>query len=440
MNWGDERYVRLYTRDTADWLALPWQSRAVWPLLLKKADRSGLIDVANGPSRVRRISALIALPVEVTEEGLRGLLEDRYGIRETDAGYFMPNFVEAQEARQSDAQRQRESRARRRAAAELAVTKRDSMSRDDQPMNTAPAPEVVAKPVRSRPRALKVAPDVTIRDSPSQSVTESHTRSHDVTPCLAVPMKKDRDVGGFSDVVAGHGGAAVAQLSPSPNFQSPAHPPTSLLDIGKNPIPRRGQLRIEAKAAKTSRIADRAGERAIENRGLDQLKADMAQRRLAVRALPADFWSKANEAKLALALTEYEAPALLWAYTRYLHEPHWGKSWQGKPRRWEVGYFLSGEEGEEVWRSRLPGLGELKEMEAAVRGAPRSEELDYAFSELDQTREAYRLLRAMPFEQRLAIVRQAREQSRRCLSDGARRMSFRFLCRSFSLEKARSAV
>jgi len=35
MNWSEERYVRLYTRNTADWMALCWEARALFPNMLR---------------------------------------------------------------------------------------------------------------------------------------------------------------------------------------------------------------------------------------------------------------------------------------------------------------------------------------------------------------------------------------------------------------------
>jgi len=110
MNWPDERYVRVYTRDTPEWLCLPWQARAVWPQVLRKVDRSGVLATKLGP---RGVAVLIALPVDVTEVGLVGLLVDGC-LREHSLGYVIPNFVEAQEAAQSGLLRQRASRERRR--------------------------------------------------------------------------------------------------------------------------------------------------------------------------------------------------------------------------------------------------------------------------------------------------------------------------------------
>lgn len=111
MDWSNERYVRVYTRDTPEWLILPWQAKALWPLLVRKFDRSGVIATKLG---ARGVAVLVGLPLDVVEPGLDALLEDGC-LQKHDLGYLAPNFIEAQETPQSDANRKRESRERRRA-------------------------------------------------------------------------------------------------------------------------------------------------------------------------------------------------------------------------------------------------------------------------------------------------------------------------------------
>ncbi len=43
MDWSNEHYVRVYTRDTRDLLAITWQARALWWEMLRKADQSGVV-------------------------------------------------------------------------------------------------------------------------------------------------------------------------------------------------------------------------------------------------------------------------------------------------------------------------------------------------------------------------------------------------------------
>ena len=163
MNWSDERYVRVYTRDTTDWLALSWQAQGLFCLLLRKVDRAGLLDLgrrgkAGLASHVGGTSAWHAL-----EPALEELLADGC-VEISGTSLLVRNFIEAQEAKQSDKVRQAESRSRRR------------------------------EQVRGGPGV-----EVTNRDDPSQNVTESHERSHAVTgrhapshlvtPSCAVPSR-----------------------------------------------------------------------------------------------------------------------------------------------------------------------------------------------------------------------------------------------------------
>ena len=124
MDWQNERYVRVYVRDTADLLAVGWKGRAVLWELMRKADRAGVVE-----GDADTLPDLLRMPADVVADGLAALVR-RGCVELGDLGYVLPNFLEAQEARQSDRQRQRESRARRRARARGAVTKRDNPSRN----------------------------------------------------------------------------------------------------------------------------------------------------------------------------------------------------------------------------------------------------------------------------------------------------------------------
>lgn len=111
MNWDDERYVRLYTRQTPTWLMMAWQGRAVFPLLLKAADRAGVIDL--GDEGLVGLSALIGIPLEVVTPGIE-TLRAKGTIRVTAKVIVIPKFIEAQEVPISDAARKRAQRERTR--------------------------------------------------------------------------------------------------------------------------------------------------------------------------------------------------------------------------------------------------------------------------------------------------------------------------------------
>jgi hypothetical protein len=111
MRWEDERYVRIYTRDTPDWLALGWEAQALFVFTTRKCDRAGILEL--GRSGTRGLAALVVMPLEVVERALPILLSDGC-VQMNGTTLVIPNFIEAQETPQSDAQRQREARARAR--------------------------------------------------------------------------------------------------------------------------------------------------------------------------------------------------------------------------------------------------------------------------------------------------------------------------------------
>ncbi len=166
MDWENERYVRSYTRETVDDIALSWEARALWDRLLLRFDRAGVLEI--GRHGWKGLAGLVRMPPSVVERAGFELLEDgRVEVRGTSL--IAPNFIDAQEAKQSDKLRQRESRARRRDQARA------------KNLGFFPAdPNVTKRDDKSHGVSTK-------RDVPSQNVTTSHTRSHGVTPSLAVP-------------------------------------------------------------------------------------------------------------------------------------------------------------------------------------------------------------------------------------------------------------
>lgn len=138
MRWFDERYVRTYTRDTGDWILLGWEAQALLVLAMRKCDRAGIID--TGSNHARGLSAIVGMPLDVVERALPKLLAGE-GAPFVVSGrmLIMRNFIEAQEASQSDAQRAREYRARARdqKIAESIITKRDDVvTRENEPSQT----------------------------------------------------------------------------------------------------------------------------------------------------------------------------------------------------------------------------------------------------------------------------------------------------------------
>jgi len=140
MDWSNEEYVRMYTRETADDLELSWEALALWRAMLCKFDRSGVIPVRNGWPSVAR---MVRMPEDVVGRAGPELVTDGR-VRVTKHGFVAPNFTEAQTTSKSDKLRQQASRDRRRSVAMFkvpeiidsghaesrAVTERDQESRD----------------------------------------------------------------------------------------------------------------------------------------------------------------------------------------------------------------------------------------------------------------------------------------------------------------------
>lgn len=181
MNWEDERYIRLYTRDTVDWNMLPFEAQALLPLILRKLDRAGVLDL--GKHGLQGLRATLKAPQEFFDRGMEALLEDGCVALRGNA-IVMPNFLSAQECKQSDRARKSAERERRRA---------EAVSGHD-----------VTKTSES-------GQSVTERDTESQNVTKSHTPSHAVTDGHSVPSR-----------------AVPSRAGESAREAEPAHPPDDL--------------------------------------------------------------------------------------------------------------------------------------------------------------------------------------------------------------------
>ncbi len=110
MNWSDEHYVKLYTRETLTWRAWGWEARTTFLHLVKSVDHSGFIETG----RMDPVDALVlqlGLPSVVVRVGLLELV-DSGTVELVDKAVLIPKFVEAQEARKSDAQKKRDERSR----------------------------------------------------------------------------------------------------------------------------------------------------------------------------------------------------------------------------------------------------------------------------------------------------------------------------------------
>jgi hypothetical protein len=180
MDWADEQYVKLYVRPTATRQLWPWQAKALHPNLLMVLDKAGILDVGTQHT-VRNIALLVGLPIDVVKPGLDALIED--GTIELNGGkVVMPKFVEAQEARKTEAAKARDYRMRRR-------DKERSKPTDSQD------PTVTAR--------HRASPDVTARHPPALPCPTPALPGSDLSPDPAEP---ESDPDGEHRKVSAQGG------------------------------------------------------------------------------------------------------------------------------------------------------------------------------------------------------------------------------------------
>ena len=127
MDWSDEPYVRLYTRDTTNWRRFGWEGQAVLSLLLRKVDRAGVLDLSE-LEPWEAVALAIGMPEEIVQTGVARLLKlGTLAVRGDQL--VIPNHLAAQTSTKSDKLRQKESRERRAMGSDAPVTKRDDESR-----------------------------------------------------------------------------------------------------------------------------------------------------------------------------------------------------------------------------------------------------------------------------------------------------------------------
>lgn len=183
MRWEDERWVKVYTRDTTDWLALSFDAQALFLLLLRKVDRIG--SVALGKHGKRGVAVIVghAQSWERLAPALEELLSDGC-VSITEGVLVIPNFCDAQEARTSDKARQAKSRESK------SVTKRDAVSQN-----------------------------VTGSHTRSHAVTRRHAASHGVTPRIEENRREETREDLFPE-------AAIASPAPANKAKKREREPT----------------------------------------------------------------------------------------------------------------------------------------------------------------------------------------------------------------------
>lgn len=174
LDWTNERFSRWHTRDTPAWMILGYATQNLWGQIMRKMDRAGVIPLDPDLMPYESIAALLphAPPLEV-EKGIEILLKKGWLVHDKGREYLIdPEFLDREEANMSDAQRQRESRRRRRDKANLEL--------HETSHNVTDPPRYVTESSHN----------VT---EPSHAVTPRHTSSHGVTPSDPSDPAEEKD-------------------------------------------------------------------------------------------------------------------------------------------------------------------------------------------------------------------------------------------------------
>lgn len=177
MDWADEHYVKLFTRDTVTWRSWPWQARALLPLLMRKVDAAGFFDVGTRDP-ARSVAIMVELPIEVVTPGLEALLAD--GTAEMVGGkLLLPKFVDAQESKKTNRAAAREYREKKKALARSnASNPQDSTviaRHEPSPVVTERHPSALPCPSPALPKGVEAAPAAAPREVIALAVTPPDT-------------------------------------------------------------------------------------------------------------------------------------------------------------------------------------------------------------------------------------------------------------------------
>jgi len=213
MRWEDERYVRFYTRDTPEWLALSWQARGLFGLLMRVVDRAGILKL--GKLGLKGVAVAVHAPWADVDAPLSELITDGCLIVNGEA-LLIPNYLAAQETPQSDAARKRNQRERDR----LRVA-----TRNDVTESHATGQDVTDRDNDTK-RDDRGTRNVTEGHAASHEVTPGHGESHAVTPNRAVPSRAlpIRALGGGGDPA----GQRVTERDPQADDSALRAPPPTL--------------------------------------------------------------------------------------------------------------------------------------------------------------------------------------------------------------------
>ena len=212
LDWGSERYVKVFTRDTPDWLMLSWEAQCLFLQLLRKADRAGVLHLGRHGKQAVMVQLGRPALWPALEPALDELLADSCVVLDGDR-LLIRNYIEAQETPADAKTRKQAQRLREKSlghAASRDVTNGHAMSRDverrdetSEPVtpvsrdvtrghaltqNVTPAvpcraePAVPCQPLKDLRAASAAPPDPGEQPTPSQVVAPEPPPSRPATP------------------------------------------------------------------------------------------------------------------------------------------------------------------------------------------------------------------------------------------------------------------
>lgn len=130
MDWQNERYVRLFVRNTTTWRRLGWDGQCLLMHLLRMVDRAGVLDIEDmTPAEGAALHTFA--PADVAERGMDKLIQ--YGVVRHESGRLIfPNYMDAQECVMSDKLRAKMSREKRSASRDVTQALQDEQIRHDE--------------------------------------------------------------------------------------------------------------------------------------------------------------------------------------------------------------------------------------------------------------------------------------------------------------------
>ena len=128
MNWSEEFWIKLYRRMSPSFMAMHWQARGLFRLIITELDPSaGTLEL--GRLGLKAVAVSVQAPWPEVEPYLTECLDDGCLVVRGDL-LACPNYLLAQEAVQTGAARMRKLRQARRSHCDTTSPKRDGASQD----------------------------------------------------------------------------------------------------------------------------------------------------------------------------------------------------------------------------------------------------------------------------------------------------------------------